>query len=434
MRIIHVAAELAPCAKVGGLGDVVQGLAHELVRQGHDVEVILPAYPHLIDKPPSLPFTLTLLPHPLFQRPHIYGYDDDVQRFAHFSSLAAKHIASQSYDVIHLHDWHTALIAAYLPRTILTLHNLAYMGTCDPLLLQELGITLDSTLQGSEGYSLLRVGIVKATQITTVSPTYACEILTSDYGYSLCELLQRSQYKLHGILNGLDTDYWNPATDPYLPVPYDATHLDGKYQSQRHILQELGLIHEKGPLVAAITRLVWQKGPDLIAAAIEKTLLEGGTFMLLGSTADAVTEATFYALRERFPTNRLHMTLHFDEALAHKIYAAADLLIIPSRFEPCGLTQLIAMRYGTLPLVRHTGGLADTVQPGTNGFTFEAPDIHACLSTLQEAFTTWDQATTIWKEMQRHALTADYSWQRSAHAYLTVYSGLKTYLTHDIVH
>ncbi|MBS0623084.1 MAG: glycogen synthase [Verrucomicrobia bacterium] len=426
MRIIHLAAELSPYAKVGGLADVVQSLAKECSELGHEIEVILPAYPFLKKFPIPSSFKLTLLdvPDRSFERDKIYGYPDDVQRFARFSKHAADYLRTKSYDVLHLHDWHTALLAAYLPRSLLTIHNLSYMGVCDPSLLHELDVAIEDEFRGEEGYSLLRVGIVKSSLLTTVSKTYANEILHPQYGYSLSDVLKRHQNKLTGIVNGLDMSYWNPATDPMLEHHYDAVYPEEKQIAQSHILEKLGLQPTTKPVVAAITRLVWQKAPYLIAAALEKTVELGGSFILLGSASDPETEAFFLELQKKYEGSAsVFFSLTFDEQLSHQIYAAADLLVVPSLFEPCGLTQLIAMRYGTLPLVRKTGGLADTVTDGINGFVFEDPSVTAIHAKLEEAFKLWEHPEE-WKKLQSQAFATDVSWKRSAQIYLSLYQRL----------
>ncbi len=417
MRIIHIASELAPFVKVGGLGDVIQGLSHSLQKKGHTVEIVLPAYRSL--KNAHLPGEVTLLETPgdFFDRENLYGYEDDSVRFATFARAAVDYLKGRPYDVLHLHDWHTALIAAFLPRTLLTIHNLAYMGICDKKLLDTLDLKEQAGFKEGQKYSLLRGGIEHADYVTTVSPTYAQEILNSDHGLSLRPLLNKHTNKLVGILNGIDTTFWDPENDPYLPFPFSTKQLIGKQKIKEQIQHRFGLEKKNVRLVCAVTRLVPQKGPELIKAAIEKTRELGGQFILLGSALDPKFQSDFEKLDYRDDPN-VHLELKFNENLSHEIFAAADLLIVPSIFEPCGLTQMIAMRYGTVPLVRKTGGLADSVEESRNGFVFEEPKKAAINEALERAFACPDKK---WSELQQAGMQEDFSWDVPTMHYLDLY-------------
>lgn len=463
LDIMHIATELAPIAKVGGLGDVVYGLSKELIRQGHFVEILLPKYDcldyqllkNLKVEIPELSFdagSVTIwsanldnlsikLIEPLarddFLRGKIYGEPDDIERFVYFSQACLKYILTKKTppNILHIHDWHPALTIPLLQkekslksiRTVLTLHNLEYQGQCNPQLLTDLKIP--------PANSFLELGITYADAVTTVSPTYEKEIQTSIGGWGLDKLLTKNVSKLTGILNGIDPEYWNPEKDPHLFQKYSLSSLShiqhGKKANQAHLRQLLGLTPSHLPLVACVTRLVSQKGPQLIAHALLRTLEKGGQFVLLGSSGTPEITHEFRLLKERFADNP-HLSLNFDrnESLAHLIYASADLLLIPSLFEPCGLTQLIAMRYGTIPLVRKTGGLADTVfdidtatVPVTqrNGFTFDFPDTAGINWALDRALECFAHDKKKWHSLIENGSKLDFSWKQSVQDYLKVY-------------
>ena len=381
MKIVHIASEFAPIAKAGGLGDVVAGLSKEQRRLGHDVEVIIPKYDTITEVPEGV--TLIDLPDD-FSRGQIYGEPDDIDRFTRFCEAAADHLDNP--DIVHLHDWPTALIAKIVPfKTVLTIHNAAYQGN-----------------------GLLQTGIENANALTTVSPTYAREILTPAFGCGLEDLLKK--HKPIGILNGIDTDYWNPATDPLLPHRYTAP--EGKRLCKEALCTELNLPKDP-PLFAAICRLVDQKGPDLLFSGFEHILNRGGTAVLLGSSPDPALEEKFQALAHP----NMHLHFDFNESFAHRLYAGADYALIPSLFEPCGLTQLIAMRYGTVPIAHGVGGLADTVIEGETGFTFDKPEPALFNDALDRAIREKDH-------LAQHGMALDVSWKKSAQEYLRVYSQL----------
>lgn len=483
MHVLQIATELAPIAKVGGLGDVLYGLAKELSKQNHSVEILLPKYDcidysqlkHLkVETPELLSFEggkcynntiwsaelhglklLLLEPHhpkQYFSRGAIYGSPDDIDRFLYFSRTALEylHKSGKRPDILHLHDWPVAAVAPlykeiYAPSgfqvggTLLTIHNLDYQGRCSPHALARIGLRTDAPhlrekLQDPKSPStvnLLKAGIEYADFITTVSPTYEKEIEKDP-------LLVASRHKFKGILNGIDTQFWNPEQDPLLVARYPTENLqkllEGKRANREHLSKHLSLAKSRAPLVASITRIVPQKGPELIHYAMQKTLSLGGQFVMLGSNHHSELEKMFIRLQTELKTSKdAAICLDKDEALAHLIFAAADMIVIPSIFEPCGLTQLIALRYGTVPLVRATGGLADTVfdidtsQRPTeerNGFTFEHATHGGIDWALERAVNCFKTDQKRWQSLMQHGLKMDFSWGRSAKEYSGVYSSI----------
>ncbi len=496
MHIVHISSEIAPSAKVGGLGDVVHGLCKELVRCGHQVDIILPKYDcihydqlknlkvyfrELVSFEGAYKFHNTIWSaeidglkvfliephHPAyyFSRGRVYGEKDDVERFTYFSRTAMEFLykSGQRPDILHVHDWPTALAAPlykdmYIPlglhvgAVVFTIHNLQHQGKCSPIHLYRAGLKGDLYLTPEKmqdptslvEINLLKGGIVYSDAITTVSPTYEKEIMTLEGGHGLQDILIKNQKKMHGILNGIDINYWNPAADPHLIAHYstDAPIDDAKVsaivaakqENKKQLRTHLRLKEIDTPLCAAVTRLAPQKGPHLIAYAVEKTLEQGCQFVLLGSHASPELERDFLKLKAQYEkTGLVAICLDQDEALAHQIYAAADMLIIPSLFEPCGLTQMISLRYGTVPLVRKTGGLADTVfdienvnipDDKRNGFTFDFPDQNGVDWALQRAISCWEKNHLLWRKLIKNGTNADYSWLASAEKYLNLYRSL----------
>jgi starch synthase len=466
MYIVQIAAELAQVAKVGGLGDVVYGLSKELIRLGHHVEILLPKYSSiqtssLQDLKIEIPSLKTPLGEialwsaklenldlKLIDSPHaftgskIYGHPNDLDRFLLLSQAAIAyllHIKNKPH-VIHMHDWHTALIPALQKnhgtlktiRSVLTLHNLEYQGECDPAQLSQLQL---ENIPSEP--SFLKMGILYAEALTTVSPTYEKEIQTPLGGFGLDTLLAAHAHKLTGILNGIDPTFWNPKTDSFLSKAYslNSIHdiLEGKAENRLFLQKHLGLAHDKKPLVISITRLVAQKGPQLIKHALFKTLEQGGQFVLLGASGPQDILNEFQELQTQLSNNpNASINIDQNEELAHLIFASADLIVIPSFFEPCGLTQLISMRYGTVPLARKTGGLADTVFDSDtsdhplskrNGFTFDFPDTAGVDWALNRAFHTYHNDADHWKTLIKNGVSLDFSWKESVHRYLKVYRG-----------
>lgn len=503
MHIIHIASELAPIAKVGGLGDVIYGLSKELVKLGHTVEIILPKYDCLhyskledlkveqlelwtIDgsqqfnntiwsaKMENLQITLIEPHHPsyFFSRGAIYGQPDDIDRFLYFSRIALEylHKKQKTADILHVHDWPTAIIPALYREvfysqglrvggTMLTIHNLEHQGKCSPLNLNRIGLNGEQALSADrmqDPYSptlvnILKGGIAYADHITTVSPNYLKEILTPEGGCGLHLTLQKHRNKLSGILNGIDEHFWNPEVDHHLTKEYP-THapmdvekfrmtLQGKAANRKHVRTHLRMDQSKKPIVTCVTRLVTQKGPHLIKHAIDRTLEKGGQFILLGSNHHSSIHDEFVSLQKKLAGNRnVAIQLDKDEALAHLIYAAADMFIIPSLFEPCGLTQMIALRYGTVPIARMTGGLVDTVfdidtsnKPAhiRNGYTFDFPDAAGVNWALDRAITCWKTDIRKWHNLMQNGMAIDFSWRHAAPEYLAAYQKIAKMATRN---
>ncbi|MES2122179.1 MAG: glycogen synthase [Chlamydiota bacterium] len=492
MHIVHIASELAPIAKVGGLADVVHGLCRELNQLGHTTEILLPKYdclqlellsdlkvetPELwaSDGPYSFNntiwsahydgLTLRLIEthhsQLYFNREVIYGCPDDIDRFTYFSRAAMEYLFKRGKhpDILHVHDWPTALIpvlqkeiyskVGFKPKkTVLTIHNMEHQGRCTPQILTRAGLPGNDLLDPDkmqDPYSfnhvnLLKGGIEYSDQITTVSPKYEIEIQSPEGGFGLQETVLKHRKKLKGILNGIDCALWNPETDGYLFQNYPADRVSkstlpdviaGKEENKKQLRIQLGLAPSTHPLIGCITRLVPQKSPTLIKHAIERTLEKGGQFVLLGSSPIPEIQNDFLALKEHYRTRRdVALIMDNDERLAHWIYAAADMFIIPSLFEPCGLTQLIAMRYGTVPIARLTGGLADTVfdvdtsiKPldERNGFTFEFPDTGGVNWALDRAMACYKEHPKKWHSIILNGMRTDHSWKHPAMQYLALY-------------
>jgi len=460
MEIVHIAAELAPIAKVGGLGDVLHGLCRALLQQKHQVKIILPKYDTLdldqvehleiltqdfptrfdgvvysnklwkgvVDGIPVL-FIESRHPKRLFDRENIYGYDDDLTRFCYFCLAALAVLQKNPCDVIHIHDWHTALIAGLVKevypqieaKVVFTIHNLAYQGLCRGEDLDKVGWK-SPQLKESGVYNLLKGGIVFADHVTTVSPNYAQEILNSELGGNLQTTLKQHSRKFSGVLNGIDYRYWDPEKDPLLPYHYSSANVQNKKEIKKELRKRLSLTEEDCPLVGTVTRLVPQKGPELIKASLLRTLEWGGQFILLGSALDERTYHHFSNLKRKLAGSpHVHLELTYNEELSHLFYAGADLFLVPSLFEPCGLTQMIAMRYGTLPLVRKTGGLADTVFEEKNGFLFGPPTAEAIHTSLDKALETWYHKPKLWRQFIQNCMRSDFSWNHPAEEYLKIY-------------
>lgn len=498
MHIIHVASELAPIAKVGGLADVLLGLSRELSWKGHDVDIMIPKYDCLdsndirdltIANPNLMSFfegnwysntiwtgwveNLRVYfidphhPHHFFNRGCFYGCDDDVDRYMYFARTSIEFLFKHQIrpDIIHLHDWQTSVIAPLYKdmykslgfgdtKIVFTIHNLEYQGKCDPQQLDKIG--LNSKLYKEEDkmqdpadpklINLMKCGIVYSDFITTVSPRYAKEAKTPEGGKGLDKVLIRYADKFAGILNGVDYSYWNPEIDRYLPVHYssrempinkkDRNTLDKKAYIKKLFREQLMLSEDYSPIVGSVTRLVPQKGIELIKRTLKHTVEKGGQFVLQGtSPIPAITEE-FIALKHQYADHpQVHLSLHYREDLAHFIFAASDMFIVPSIFEPCGLTQMIALKYGAVPIVRRTGGLADTIFDvdnsgrdfaATNGYTFDAPTPTAMDQVLDRAFDCWFHNQDKWRKLMINGMNTDYSWNASSNVYLEVYKQLKS--------
>jgi starch synthase len=472
MRVLTVASEVVPFAKTGGLADVLGALPRALARLGHDVDVVMPRY-RGIEAPSIGRINVSLgamsvdagvlgvttgrmrtifIDRPdYFDRDYLYGasghdYPDNPERFA-FLSQAALNWALQSgdhYDVVHAHDWQAGLLPVQLTQMfrmrqvsrripcVFTIHNLAYQGVFDASWLPRLGLPWDLMHVDAMEYwnriSYLKAGINFSRLITTVSPRYAEEIQTPALGFGFDGILKARQADLVGILNGIDYDQWDPARDSALPEPYDMNQLKGKAAAKRRLLATYGLpdtaeLRDR-PLVGMISRLVDQKGFDLLADLADELPRLDATFVLLGS-GERRYEDLWLGLAARHP-DRIGARIQFDEGLSHLIEGGADLFLMPSRFEPCGLNQMYSLRYGTVPLVRATGGLFDTVTnfnrvtgEGT-GFTFDQYSPQALLNTLRWALDTYRDRET-WQRLQRAGMSQDFSWDASARQYVKVY-------------
>ena len=469
LKILFLSAEVAPFAKTGGLGDVAGSLPKALRALGHDVRVVMPAYQSLEAKGragefEAMPWALNVplgvgylpagvfhsaLPgsdvpvyfiaeRSLFDRPEIYGYYDDPYRFTFFSRAALDLCLALDWrpDIVHAHDWHSAPAITWLATagqaedryrsipSLFTIHNLAHQGRAGWGILNYLGVITHGLAE--EGYgevNFMARGIYHATLINTVSPTYAREIMTKDGGAGLDGLLRYRHYDVRGILNGLDYDVWNPAANKNLAQHFDANCLEDRLENKRALQARLGLPQKDDvPLVAMVSRLDWQKGLDIVGNVVH-LLLNGyagdAQFVVLG-TGDSNYE-TMFAHLAGYHLDKMTAVLAFAGDLAPLIYGGSDLFLMPSRFEPCGLGQLIAMRMGSVPVVRATGGLADTVQDGVTGFTFDDYSADAFWQALQRAIYIYSVDRDSWRQIQRNGMTTDFSWRRSANGYQQLY-------------
>jgi starch synthase len=454
MKIVHVASEVAPWSKTGGLGDVLGALPEALRRLGFTVAVVSPRYRGIdvsgfLARPRlTLPLGveigvwekdgLFLVEHPdSFDRAGLYGeggadYPDNARRFA-ILGQAALALAPDA-DVIHGHDWQAGpalLYARHTPmKRVFTIHNLAYMGLFSSAIVGELDFGWDQFHPGGLEFwgwaSLLKAGIVLAHKITTVSPRYAAEIQTAEQGCGFEGLMQSRAADLVGILNGIDTQLWNPATDRHLPARYSAENLDGKAACKTALQRELGLPRRaRTPLCGSISRLTDQKGFDLVTAVLPSLLGGDVQYVVLGAGHTALEEE-LEKLALRYP-DKLAVRIAYDERLAHLIEAGSDLYVMPSRYEPCGLNQLYSLRYGTPPIVRATGGLDDTVEDldgaaGT-GFKFGPYTAEALGVAWRRALLAY-HATRDFTALARRGMAADFSWPVSANRYAALYRTL----------
>ncbi|XP_078438964.1 starch synthase 4 isoform X2 [Wolffia australiana] len=485
LHIVHIAAEMAPVAKVGGLGDVVTGLSKALQKKGHLVEIILPKYDcmnhDVISDMKELDVTVNSyfdgqqfenkiwigivegLPvyfiepcHPwkFFWRGKYYGEHDDFKRFSFFSRAALELLlqSGKKPDIIHCHDWQTSFVPPLYwdiysslglnsARICFTCHNFEYQGASPASELGSCGLDVHQLLRpdrmqdnsSHDRINPVKGAIVYSNIVTTVSPTYAQEVRTAEGGRGLHETLNFHSKKFFGILNGIDTDAWNPATDVFLDHQYSADDLHGKADNKAALRQLLNLSSENStqPLVCCITRLVPQKGVHLIRHAIYRTLELGGQFILLGSSPVPHIQREFEEISNHF-RDHLHarLILTFDDALSHAIFAASDMFVIPSIFEPCGLTQMIAMRYGSVPIARRTGGLNDSVfdvddkaipDDMKNGFTFLVPDEKGLSGAMERSFNLYLENPEVWRELVQKNMRTDFSWDASSSQYEELY-------------
>ncbi len=480
MKILFASSEAFPLVKTGGLADVSASLPRALAALGHEVVLLLPAYRDALAA--ALPQGVRLLTvmeqdgHGVrlfetrlpgsevrvwlvdcaayFDRPgnpyldadgHPWG--DNARRFALFCRIGVR-IARDACgigwrpDAVHCNDWQTALLPLLLhedehrPARVFTIHNLAYQGLFPASEFHALGLPSrdwhPDSLEFHGQLCLIKAGIQYADRVTTVSPTYAREIRTAAFGCGLEGLLEHRAAVLHGILNGIDTEVWDPEHDPAIVRGFSAETLDGKRANTHALRTELGLAAQaEGPLLGFIGRLVEQKGVDLIVAALPAALQRGAQVVLLGS-GEPHLEAALTALAASHP-GRVAVRLGYDEGLAHRIEAGADIFLMPSRFEPCGLNQLYSLRYGTVPVVHGVGGLADTVEDASpaalaaglaTGFVFREPSTAALSAAVQRAITLWHDEPAAWRGLQFAGMRRDVSWQASARAYLALYAAV----------
>lgn len=475
MKVLYAASEAVPFCKTGGLADVAGSLPPALAAQGVETAVILPLYRRVKER---FADQLTFLCYDYvdlawrhaycglfslkkdgvtwyfldneqyFGRPELYGCADDGERFGFFSRAVVKMLDHLDFwpDVIHCNDWQTALIPIYLKddgvreeryrsvRTVLTIHNIEYQGRYDPYCLGGLfgldrGWVDDGTLLLDGDLNLLKGAILTADAVNAVSPTYAQELKNPYFAHRMEGILTQCGYKLSGVLNGIDMKLYDPAADPRIAANYTAEDVSGKAADKATLQKALGLRPEpETPIIAMVSRLVTHKGLDLIREVMGDIMELPVQFVLLGS-GDAAYEDFFRHAAERWP-ERMAIRLGYDEALSMAIYAGADLFLMPSRSEPCGLSQMIAMRYGTVPIVRETGGLKDTVQPyeawrdaGT-GFTFANYSSADMLHVLREAVYLYKDYPDAFARLRRRAMERDFSWNRSAGDYLKIYAAV----------
>jgi starch synthase len=477
MKIVFVIAEADPFIKTGGLGEVGGSLPAFLHQHGVDVRVIIPKYSsiakrfqrdfkHLahFDVPVAWRKQYCGLEEIVYQgvpyyfidneyyfsRPNIYGEYDDAERFTFFSRAVLEsliHIPGFKPDIIHCNDWHTAIIPLmlkefycreplYFPiKTVFTIHNLKYQGIFSPDVLGNIvGLGMEyftpEALEFNGAVNFMKAALLYADHITTVSPTYAQEIQSSYYGEGLEGVLRKRSESLQGILNGIDYQIYDPNNDPYLVRPFNNSLL-AKEENKKHLQRIFGLpVREDRALLGMVSRLVDQKGVDLLTHVMEEILALDVQLVILG-TGENRYEQILRDFASLYP-DKLALRLEFSDKLAHKIYAGADLLLMPSRFEPCGISQMIAMRYGTIPIVRETGGLKDTIVPCTastdsasaNGFSFINYNAHELLFAVQRAVKIYREDKPVWENIRQNAFAGDFSWDRSADAYIQIYESL----------
>lgn len=496
MHIVHVASELAPLAKVGGLADVVLGLSREESWKGHDVDIIIPKYDCMdsneirdlsVDYLDLMSFykgewfhntvwigwvenlkVFFIEPHHprhFFNRGCFYGCEDDIERYLYFSRTAMEFMYKKQLqpDIIHLHDWQTAAVAPIYydmykslgftrPKIVFTIHNIDYQGKCASADLDNIGLNGATYLTPDKlqdryqpkSINLLKGGIVYSDFVTTVSPNYAKEVKTEQGGRGLDTTLIKYEGKFAGILNGIDYSYWNPEVDRYLPAHFssrempankkDRNTLDKKAYVKKIVRERLLLSEDHKPIIGCVTRLVPQKGIELIKHTLKYATEHNGQFVLLGSTQMPEISAEFHDLKHQYADHPdVHLTLHHQEELAHLIFAASDMFIVPSLFEPCGLTQMIALKYGSIPIVRKTGGLADTIfdidnsdkpTEQRNGYLFETPDNVGIESALKRAIDCWFHDQEKWRKLMINGMNIDFSWNKPANQYLEIYKKL----------
>ncbi|MDK1490641.1 glycogen synthase GlgA [Sinorhizobium sp. 7-81] len=476
MNILSVASEVYPLVKTGGLADVVGALPAALVPHGIRTRTLVPGYPAVLQKLKKKKKVAgfdNLFGHPasvlgaeldgldllVLDQPALYArdggpyldatgrdYPDNFRRFAALS-LAAAEIAGDNVipswkpDIVHVHDWQTALTPVYMhfgaardTPTVMTVHNIAFQGQFGASVFPELGLPPEAfSMQFIEYYGdvgFLKGGLQTATAITTVSPSYAQEILTPEFGMGLDGLLASRVTDLTGIVNGIDADTWDPQTDPHIVRHFGNGTLKQRAANRKALEERFALEKGKGPIFCVVSRLTWQKGMDLLAEVVDDIVALGGKLVILGS-GDAALEGTLLAAASRH-RGHIGMVTGYDEALSHLMQAGSDAIIIPSRFEPCGLTQLYGLRYGCVPIVARTGGLADTIIDANEaalsakvatGFQFTPITAGGLRLAIRRAFRAYSEPK-VWARLQNQGMKSDVSWAKSAERYASLYSGL----------
>jgi len=477
MKLLFAATECAPYFKSGGLGDVVGALPKELAKEGHEVRVILPYFVQQMDaeykeqledvddfiievgwrkqytgikqlkKDGVIYYFIDNLFY--FDRPGLYGYGDDAERFAFFQQAAIEMLEVVDYipDVFHVNDWQTAVIPVLLKdkyqwkeklrdiKTVLTIHNLMFQGIFDQIVLSDLfGIGYDAFhehgLKYYDDVNYLKGGIFYADLVTTVSPTYAEEIKNEEFGMGLHEDLQKIDDKLVGLLNGIDYDTYDPKEDNRIPAQFSVDDLSGKSENKAALQEKAGLPKDPDTaLIGVVTRLDEQKGIQLIIDSLDELMRYRDVQIVLLGTGKSYFEDAFNHFTDKYPET-FKGIIHFDVDLAQLIYAGSDMFLMPSAFEPCGLSQLNAMRYGTLPIVHEVGGLADTVHPyhhvsgeGT-GFSFYEFNAYTMMKTIDHALTIYYDYPDQWQQLMKQAMNEDNSWENAAKAYIEQYEQL----------
>ncbi len=467
MKVLYAASEALPFIASGGLGDVAGSLPHALRKRLIGCRVVLPMYDTIKQELKDTMKFITHISVPVawrrqycgifeakyngviyylidnqyyFKRDTIYGHYDDAERFAFFSRAVLEIIPYIDFkpDIIHCNDWQTALTPVYYSamyanspgyeniKTIFTIHNIQYQGVYGKELLEDvLGIPADkaSLLEYDGCINFMKGAIECADKVTTVSPSYADEILDPWYSHGLDSILNERRYKLNGILNGIDTVGYDPATDKCIKANFSADDISGKKIDKEELQKEMGLPVKPGvPVIGMVTRLVSHKGLDLVKGILDELLATSEMQLVVLGSGDYEYESYFRWIAEKYP-DKVGLRIGFVPELARKIYAGADMFLMPSKSEPCGLSQMVALRYGTVPIVRETGGLRDSITDcgdgKGNGFTFKSYNAHDMLDAIRRALTLYYNGD--WNELVLRALNCDFSWGRSANAYIRLY-------------
>lgn len=474
MKILYVASEAAPFIKTGGLADVAGSLPKALKEKKQDIRVVMPLYSSISDELKSTmkketDFTIDLgwrnqyvgvfsttyngVTHYFvdneyyFKRDRIYGEYDDGERFIFFSKAVAIFLKKINFkaDIVHSNDWHSGLVPLYIRdfakgdlfyqdiKSVFTIHNLKYQGIFDSFILGDIGglsseYIVEDGIKYYDKINFMKAGIVYSDALTTVSKTYAEEIKYAYFGEGLEGIIRENQHKLTGIVNGIDYDLYDPTRDNYIPANYDFQTIENKSENKRELQSLYDLSKKDVPVLAMVSRLVAMKGPDLVVHILDELLQEDIQFIVLG-TGDKKYEDVFNYFQWKYP-DKLRSRIYFNEKESHLIYAGADIFVMPSMAEPCGISQLISLRYGTLPVVRETGGLKDTVFPYNkytgegNGFSFKNFNAHELLNTIKTALQLYKDKEA-WYKLIEQAMKSKNDWEKSSQEYMKIYKRLK---------